>query len=83
MDDISDFKDDLNARDKDSESSITIDPETKDKVIDEPQFEEPIASPAVLAEENSSGSAPEGESMDIDEELAKVGLKPEKFDEEV
>lgn len=43
---------------------------------DEKQFEDPIASPSVIGEEDSvSGSASDGEPVDIDEALKEVGLK--------
>ena len=48
---------------------------------DEAQFEEPIAPPSVLGEESSSGSATESESMDIDEELTKIGRSSHNSDE--
>lgn len=65
--------------DDDEESSqdhqIPQVPEVKETGEDEPQFSDPMASPAVLGEENVfSGDAPEGEPADIDDELAKVGL---------
>ena len=49
---------------------------------DEPQFEEPIASPEVTGEENVfSGDAPEGEPADIDDEMRKVGLEKEEHED--
>ena len=51
-------------------------------LVDEPQFEEPLVSPPVLGEEDPSGSATDSESKDIDEELAKVGIKPESLENE-
>lgn len=51
-------------------------PEVVDGSEDENQFEGEEASPNVKGEEDVfSGSAPEGEPADIDDELAKVGLK--------
>ena len=66
----------------DTGNQTSGDTATKDDLEDEAQFEEPVASPAVLGEEDPSGSASDAESMDIDEELAKVGIEPERFDKD-
>ena len=39
----------------------------------EPQFEDPIASPSVTGEESPSGDAPDGEPVDIDDQLKSIG----------
>lgn len=54
-------------------------PKVDEGGVEESQFEEPIAPPEVTGEENVfSGDTTEGEAADIDEELAKVGLKSDK-----
>lgn len=47
-----------------------------DGPTEESQFTDPIASPAVVGEQDVfSGDATSGEAADIDDELAKVGLE--------
>lgn len=50
-------------------------PEVHEGGTDEAQFQEPIASPSVIGEEESSGDAPGGEPHDIDQALADLGLE--------
>jgi hypothetical protein len=89
MDDAGDktkLSDDTDAANDDSakgNNPMPSVPQVDESGVEEAQFEEPVASPNVVGEENVfSGDAPEGEPADIDEELAKVGLEPEKFGQE-
>ena len=55
---------------------------TEETGEDEEQFKEPIASPSVTGEEDAfSGDATDSESVDIDQELGKVGLRGDEEDE--
>ena len=56
-----------------SDHEIPYVPQVDESLPDEAQFEEPVASPNVTGEEDASGDAPEGEPMDIDEQLKSVG----------
>lgn len=59
----------------DDDHEIPATPTVDESGVEESQFSEPIASPAVTGEEDVfSGDATEGEAADIDEELKKVGL---------
>ena len=49
--------------------------QVKEGLDDESQFEEPIASPNVIGEENIAGSSPIGEPQDIDKALSDFGLE--------
>lgn len=49
--------------------------EVHESGVDEAQFQEPVASPGVTGEEESSGDAPGGEPHDIDKALADLGLE--------
>lgn len=49
--------------------------EVHESGVDEAQFREPVASPGVTGEEESSGDAPGGEPHDIDKALADLGLE--------
>ncbi|OGE09271.1 hypothetical protein A3A60_04050 [Candidatus Curtissbacteria bacterium RIFCSPLOWO2_01_FULL_42_26] len=48
-------------------------PQVTESLPDEAQFEEPVASPEVIGEEDASGDAPEGEPVDIDAQLESIG----------
>jgi len=64
-----------------SGSPIPETPAVDETLPDEPQFEEPLASPAVTGEEDPSGDAPGGEPVDIDDQLQKVGLAEDNHEE--
>ena len=58
---------------QDSAHPIDDVPQVAEGLPNEAQFEEPVASPEVTGEEDASGDAPDGEPMDIDEQLKSVG----------
>ena len=48
-------------------------PQVSESLSDEAQFEEPVTSPEVIGEEEASGDAPDGEPVDIDDQLKSIG----------
>ena len=82
MTDQDDLNNKMNNGQKDVDDTTVDASDKNDDLEDEAQFEEPLASPSVLGEKDASGSTTDAESMDIDEELAKVGIEPERFDKD-
>lgn len=82
-DDLKDPTDeDLQGDDNHEEHSIPTIGSVDDTLEDKEQFKDPVGSPSITGEENPlSGSATDGEPVDIDDHRKALGLDVDETDE--